>query len=459
MQIWVFRACAAATVAVCAAVAGSASGADGPPAFEQNRWPVADRPVASMPAPYGGGDLVTYSDLGAFELATGGLSMRAEDFGGGLTPAAGLRICFQAVSSASDDPCFRPGDLEPGFGIRSSRGSIFDSQVRDSDLVVLGPVVLGTPSVVIGSNVPGSPANPTQVSFDPAVTAVGMDVYDGKTGDPVEVGAFAADGSLIGSFEVDPSAPNAPAFAGFTSSVPVARVGVVATAVAGGALLGNLRYGGGAGRLALASATLDFDATAVHADATQMAIVQNDGALDLEIGAVPAPTAPFSVTSDGCSGQALAAGDDCELVYGFHPDQALAFSAQVAIPSDDPATPVTTLRLRGQGVAPHLAPIPGNLDFGSVPVAGLGQVADLALANFGAATLTIAAIAAPSAPFSRTGGDCAEPPFDLAPGSQCTIEFVFDPASAGYFNAVLDITSNAVPAVTTVNLIGAGGQP
>jgi hypothetical protein len=445
----------------CAVLIGATTAGGARAAPPQNQWLTTQHPVTLSTPPAGAGALVQYADRAAWVSAMAGSELVLEGFGKGFTPASGLRICFQAVTSASNDPCFKPGDLQPGFAIRSTRGSIFDSQVRDSDVVVLGADVLGTSGPVIGSNVPGPPANPVRISFDVPVIAVGLDVYDGRTGGALDVSAFAADDTLIGSFTVTPSAINVSTFAGFTSPVPVAQVTVTATAASGGALIGALQFGGSAGRVVVDSERLDFGATAAGGVVSLPLSLSNGGDLDLAIGNLAVPPSPFSLASDACSNTTLARGQSCALQIAFEPPHGLPYAGSLTIPGSDPRAP--EVELLGQGVLARLSPLPGNVDFGSVAVGG-STAANVVLANLGAATVTVSSIGTPAAPFGRDGGDCATLPFDLAPGAQCSLGLSFAPASAGNHRGVLSIGSSASNPLN-VNLYGDGaaarngGQP
>ena len=404
------------------------------------------------------GALTTYPALADFLAATSGADLASEDFEGGFAPANGMRICFQAVSSVSDDPCFAPGHLVAGFSIRSSGGNIWDPVTGvDSDLIVLGPGTRGMTSTVVGADVPDPPQNPTQISFDGAPTAVAMDVYDSFLGQAVQIEAYDADDQLIGVFTAMPASTTAPAFAGFTSSIPVKRVAVNALASGGGELIDNLTFGGGAGRVHLQPATPDFDAVALGRTAILPVTLSNDGSLDLHLGTIATPAAPFSIQADACSESTLARGDSCIVEFAFTPDWAGSFSASLEIPGDSAAP--ARLTLHGQGVRARVSPIPGAIDFGAVAVGNTAGPLAVAVANLTGGALAVTGFGNVSPPFARTGGSCGVPPFDLDPGAQCTLQFSFAPASADKFDATLTIAGSGVPATVQVNLHGIGGQP
>lgn len=404
------------------------------------------------------GALTTYPALADFLAATSGTELASEDFEGGFAPANGMRICFQAVASTSDDPCFAPGQLVAGFSIRSSGGNIWDPVTGvDSDLIVLGPGTRGMTSTVVGADVPDPPANPTQISFDGAPTAVAMDVYDSLLGQAVQIEAYDADDQLIGVFTAMPASATTPAFAGFTSSIPVKRVAINALASGGGELIDNLTFGGGAGHVHLQPATPDFDAVALGRTAILPVTLSNDGSLDLHVGTIATPAAPFSIQADACSESTLARGASCIVEFAFTPDWAGRFSASLEIPGDGAAPP--RLTLNGQGVRARISPMPGAIDFGPVAVGNTAGPLSVTVANLTGGALTVTGFGAVQPPFALVGGSCAVAPFDLDPGAQCTLEFSFAPASAGPFDAALTIAGSGVPATVQVNLHGIGGQP
>jgi hypothetical protein len=453
---------AAAGFAIGAALAAAGAITQASAAQSQDVWfsmhSTAAPPAAATAPPVSAptGALVTYPALTDFLAATNGLDLAFEDFEGGFAPPNGMRVCFQAVASTSDDPCFAPGQLVPGFGIRSSGGNIWDPVTGvDSDLVVLGAGTRGIGSTVVGADVPDPPENPTQIAFDNNPTAIAMDVYDGLLGQPVQIEAYDANDQLIGIFTVMPASASLPAFAGFTSPVPVRRVAVNALSSGGGELIDNLYFGGGAGHLEAAPAQADFDAVALGGTKTLPITLSNDGALDLQLGAIPAPPSPFSIATDACSGSSLAPGADCTIEFAFAPTFASEYSTALDIPAGGVAS--THLNLIGQGVRARVSPMPGAIDFGTVDVGGAPGSAELTLANLTGAPLSVTTIAAVSAPFAQSGGSCAAPPFDLAPGDECTLQLSFAPMSIGETDAALTITGSGLPAATTVNLHGTGG--
>jgi hypothetical protein len=443
---------AAGSALFVAAVAASAA----PPQQRDNAWFSDSHPVApshDAAAPLGA--LVTYGSLTEFLAATASLALSYEDFEGGYAPANGMRVCFQAVASGSDDPCFKPGDLVAGFGIRSSGGNIWDPATGvDSDLVVLGAGTRGMPSTVVGANVPDPPTNPTEITFDTPRTAVAMDVFEGFSGAPVQIEAYDVDDQLAGVFMVTPASSSLPAFAGFTSAIPIKRVAVEALGDGTGELVDNLYFGGGAGHLAItAPADGDFDAVALGRQQALAVTITNDGGIGQAIGSIAALAAPFSITNDACSSTTLAAGASCAVQLSFSPEYASEFSASIEIPAT--GADAARYAIRGEGVRARLSPAPGVLDFANANVSG-SVSRTLTISNLTGGDLDVSSIATPALPFGQSGGSCPPAPFSLAPGDTCTLDYTFAPTAAGAFDAAATITSSGSPAVTTVNLHGTG---
>jgi hypothetical protein len=311
---------------------------------------------AAAPVPNGGsGQLTLYDDLGAFLAATQTLGEFAhEDFEGGFThylPLMEFSACAEPVHSASNDACFAPGDLVDGIHIRSS---------RDWGVIAFNTGIFGLPDRVVAAwpyrvNPPPT-LDFTIVDFVHPPTAVAADVYGLKiengsaNGDtvPVQIDAYAADASLIGSFTVQPASANVAAFAGFTSPVPIASVVYGTRVEIAAAPIDNLRFAGSAG-VASATDTLDFGPVAVFDSVTLPWQVTNEGHLDLVFGAAPLPAPPFAIVSNDCSGNTLAPGASCTVQFSFAPTWQDIFSQALEVPLASASAPVV-LRLGGGGV-------------------------------------------------------------------------------------------------------------
>lgn len=294
------------------------------------------------------GALTTYPDLPTFLAATSTLGTPAhEDFEIGYAqylPQTQFAACVEPVSAESHDACYAAGDLAAGFRLSSSNAH---------GVIVMNPGIYALPGRSIGAwPYRLNDQSYTEIRFDDAPTAIAASVYGFAMGDgavptntvPVQVDAYDTNDALIGTFEVTPAAITASAFAGFTSAIPVARV-VIGTHVDYSAgPIDDLWFGGGAGRLDVASA--EFGPVAIGASDTLAVTFANAGHLPLVLGTLPPPSAPFSYASDGCSGATLQPEATCVVEVGFTPTYEADFSQTLTIPGAPP-TPWT---LHGTGV-------------------------------------------------------------------------------------------------------------
>lgn len=333
---------------------------------------VLPSPVHAQAAPHGdAGQLTVYATSSAYSAAVQTLGEeRHEDFEGGFThflPLMEFSACAEPVDSGSNDACFAPGDLIDGIHLRSS---------RQWGVIAFNTGIFGLPDRVVAAwpyrVSPPPTLDFTVVEFDQPPTAVAADVYglkleggsaNGQTV-AVQVDALAADGSVIGSFTVQPASTSVPAFAGFTSPVPVASVVYGTRVEVAAAPIDNVRFSGGAG-VAQAARVLDFGAVAVFDSPSLPWQVTNGGHLDLVFGALPAPSAPFSIQSDDCSGATLAPAASCTVQFAFTPTWQDVFSHTLEIPLVSASDPLV-VQLGGSGVL-------GASAVSVVRVAGGGQ--------------------------------------------------------------------------------------
>jgi hypothetical protein len=297
------------------------------------------------------GALTTYPDLPGFLAATSNLGTPVhEDFEKGYAqylPQTQFAACVEPVSAGSNDACYAAGDLAAGFHLSSTNAH---------GVIVMNPGIYNLAGRSIGAWPYRLNAQSyTEIRFDDPPTAIAADVYGFAMGDgavptntvPVEVDAYDASDALIGTFEVTPAAITSSAFAGFTSTVPVARV-VFGTHVDYSAgPIDNLWFAGGGGRLDAGSG--EFGPVAIGTSDTLAVAFANTGHLPLAIGTLPSPAAPFSYESDGCSGTTLQPSASCTVEVRFAPAFESDFSTTLSIPSDASSAP-TAWTLHGTGV-------------------------------------------------------------------------------------------------------------
>jgi hypothetical protein len=295
-----------------------------------------------------GGALTTYPDLPAFLAATSNLGTPVhEDFEKGYAqylPQTQFAACVEPVGADSNDACYAAGDLAAGFHLSSTNAR---------GVIVMNPGIYNLPGRSIGAWPYRLNAQSyTEIRFDEAPTAIAANVYGFAMGDgavptntvPVEVGAYDASDTLIGTFEVTPGAITSSAFAGFTSAIPVARV-VFGTHVDYSAgPIDDLYFAGGAGRLAVDAA--EFGPVVVGDTATLAVTFSNAGHLPIVLGTLPAPSAPFSYADDACSGTTLQPAATCVVQTTFAPAFESDFSETLSLPGNAP----TPWPLHGTGV-------------------------------------------------------------------------------------------------------------
>lgn len=80
-----------------------------------------------------------------------------------------------------------------------------------------------------------------------------------------------------------------------------------------------------------------------------------------------------------------------------------------------------------RGIASDIAISPGLIDFGPVTPGEVSDPRTLTISSTGNLPLNVLSIEQPDAPFMVAGGDCPQPPFELAPGESCAVELRFVP--------------------------------
>ncbi len=213
-----------------------------------------------------------------------------------------------------------------------------------------------------------------------------------------------------------------------------------------------------------------FGSIVLNQTGTQTVTVANTGTANLTLGQVAmanALAAPFSIASDGCSGEVLAPAQSCLVQVEFQPTAVGTFSDSLDIPSDDPDTATVTVSVSGVGapipvpdivVSDSVSPAGDRLvDFGDVRVPNTAT-GTVTVTNAGTAALVLGTVAGANplaAPFTITSDNCSGQ--TLAPASSCTIGLAFSPDAIQPYNESFDIPSNDPdePAVT-VTVSGSG---
>ena len=203
----------------------------------------------------------------------------------------------------------------------------------------------------------------------------------------------------------------------------------------------------------------------------QTVTVTNDGAANLDIGAIASAdplAAPFSILTDTCSNQTIAPSGSCTLAVRFAPTAAVTSNDSFDIPSNDPDEGTVTVSVSGTGsvisvpditVTDSVAPNTDlQIPFGNVTV-GSSSDETVTITNNGTANLTIGAIASANplaGRFSIPTDNCSSQ--TIAPAGSCTLTVRFTPTTAGTSSSDnFDIPSNDPDEGTvTVSVSGTG---
>ncbi|MFA4829001.1 MAG: DUF1566 domain-containing protein [Thermodesulfovibrionales bacterium] len=98
--------------------------------------------------------------------------------------------------------------------------------------------------------------------------------------------------------------------------------------------------------------SLYFGSIDTGTSSSQNFYISNIGGGTLIIGTITAPSMPFSITSDGCSGRVLSASMSCAVTVKFTSITEGTFTDNIAIPSNDAAQPNISVGLSGTATLP-----------------------------------------------------------------------------------------------------------
>jgi hypothetical protein len=193
---------------------------------------VATPGTPSTPAAPTGGPGVTYfNDRMTFQGA--GTILTSENFDSSLTPPANVCNAAPPLNSLTNDACYAPGDLQPGWELDILLAG------ASGDYVLLTDGFLGNTGNAVG---PNSFAEGAIFRFDPAVNAVGFDVIGDLAG-PVNIGitVYDAAGNVLGTSSSAGSVGGT--FWGVTSTTPIGRIETVDPDPNGGELFSRMQFG------------------------------------------------------------------------------------------------------------------------------------------------------------------------------------------------------------------------
>ncbi len=101
---------------------------------------------------------------------------------------------------------------------------------------------------------------------------------------------------------------------------------------------------------------VDFGQAETGEISNQDVTIQNTGTADLNITSLDPVTAPFSIVSDGCTGQTLSPQGTCLITVSFQPTTEGTYTSDLIIHSNDPLQPAYTIPLLGESRTLILTP-------------------------------------------------------------------------------------------------------
>jgi Abnormal spindle-like microcephaly-assoc'd, ASPM-SPD-2-Hydin len=200
--------------------------------------------------------------------------------------------------------------------------------------------------------------------------------------------------------------------------------------------------------------SLDFGSVAVGEQGAASLTITNGGAANLIVSMLTVSGAGFSV--NGITTPAtIPAGQSVSLTLGFKPAAAGSQTGTIAIASNDPNTPSTSVSLTGKGTAAAVGQIvisPASYNFGSV-VDGQSKSGSFTVTNAGTATVTIAQVTVNGVAFKESG---LQGPAALSAGQSTSFIAQFVPATAGTLSGAVSISYSGTSTPATASLSGTG---
>jgi len=324
---------------------------------------------------------------------------------------------------------------------------------------------------------------PAAISFDPTPgqTSNSPPVAVGATSGlfQVEAGNSSQTAVPIASLSITPPFAIASRTCGAASLAPSAdcQLQLTFSPTQEGAAAGTLTLVDGAGTQTVAlsgfgyAAATDglsplsvaFPATAEgQVSAAQTVTLTNSGDLPLTSISV-AVSAGFQIAQNGCGTQ-LAAHSPCAIGVEFAPTQTGSQNGALSVSDITRAQP-QAVALSGTGVEPGALSVSATtLSFSSQDLNVASAPQTLTITNSGGVAVTnlgFGITGQGAANFSCGATICSATTCDaaLTPGSSCTVQAIFDPATTGGSSASLIIAAEGVKTPVTVVLTGNGQVP
>ncbi len=210
--------------------------------------------------------------------------------------------------------------------------------------------------------------------------------------------------------------------------------------------------------ISVAPAGQDFGRVIIGGPApVQTFTIYNVGNAELTVGRLSiggANVAEFSIVDDNCSERKLPPQGSGTCGVRFSPASEGLKTAVLAVPSNDPDTPVWNVPLQGLGVPdePNISIQPAGHDFGLIEVNQESPVQDFTVSNTGTKDLVVESVAVTGQEagmfkitYDQASGQT------MTPGGSCRLGIKFAPTLEGKLQAVLTVSSND-PDTPTIEL-------
>lgn len=208
--------------------------------------------------------------------------------------------------------------------------------------------------------------------------------------------------------------------------------------------------------LAFDTDPLSLGTIIVGQSSVQSVTLTNSGETDAASLVVTAPSAPFSITDDGCTSP-LAAGASCLMEITYTPSAATASSDSLGFTYHDGVS-AQSVSVAIDGTAKSPATLTSSpvspFNFGSVLV-GASAAQQFTITNTGDTAAVLTGFSFVGTLFNIVGTDCT---FTLAAGASCHIDTSFTPSAGGPVSMDVTIGFNDGIGTTTqtVSLAGTG---
>jgi hypothetical protein len=213
--------------------------------------------------------------------------------------------------------------------------------------------------------------------------------------------------------------------------------------------------------LSISPSSLDFGPVPVNGSKLATATLSNIGNTALQINSVSPALNPYSRQGGSCPNMlpiVLQVGASCTVTWQYAPTQEGPQQTTINFQTNDNQG-VHSIVLEGQGIGPQLAISPAPVSFGTVLLGFSSDPIAVTLSNHGGLTLTITDLPAPTAPFHLDSTTCPTVPFDLAPGDDCIVSYLFTPQEAGQVSQSVEIVSNSESSPDQVVFFGYADGP